>query len=161
MFDLHSLTPELMALGEVIIINLVLSGDNAIVVGMAAASLPSEMRAKVILFGISAATVLRVVFALVATKILVIVGLTLAGGILLLWVCWKFWRELDAERRQRRARRLAAEAAAHPGEIVEPLPEIVPKTMKQAIAGRSSFSRREQRSLEIRSGSMGTTRSGK
>src|ERR1700755_2433715 len=133
MFDLHSLTPELMALGEVIIINLVLSGDNAIVVGMVAASLPGEMRGKVILFGIAAATVLRVVFALLATKILVIVGLTLAGGILLLWVCWKFWRELDAERRQRQALRRMADAATGAQAATDPLPEIVPKTMTQAI----------------------------
>ncbi|HVZ01680.1 MAG TPA: TerC family protein [Dongiaceae bacterium] len=133
MFDFHAMTQEMMALGEVIIINLVLSGDNAIVVGMVAASLPREMRAKVILFGIAAATVLRVVFALVATKILVIVGLTLAGGILLLWVCWKFWRELDAERRQRRALRHAAEGVAEAEEPGELLPGIVPKTMGQAI----------------------------
>jgi YjbE family integral membrane protein len=133
MFDIHALSQELVALGEVIVINLILSGDNAIVVGMAAASLPKESRSKVIFFGIAAATVLRVAFALVATKILVIVGLTLAGGVLLLWVCWKFWRELDAERRRRLALRHAAEGAEDSAEADEPVPETVPKTMRQAI----------------------------
>jgi YjbE family integral membrane protein len=133
MLDLHAMSQQLMALGEVIIINLVLSGDNAIVVGMVAASLPKEMRSRVIFFGIAAATVLRVAFALVATKILVIVGLTLAGGILLLWVCWKFWRELDAERRQRRALRETAGTGGDPKAPKASLPEIVPKTMRTAI----------------------------
>ena len=75
-------------------IDLVLAGDNAIVVGMAAAGLPKEQRGKVILIGIVAATILRIMFALVTTQLLLIIGLTLAGGLLLLWVCWKFWREL-------------------------------------------------------------------
>ncbi len=75
-------------------IDLVLAGDNAIVIGMAAAGLPKEMRAKAILVGIIAATVLRIVFALVAVQLLQVIGLVLVGGILLLWVCWKMWREL-------------------------------------------------------------------
>ncbi|CDN54316.1 Integral membrane protein, YjbE family [Neorhizobium galegae bv. officinalis bv. officinalis str. HAMBI 1141] len=82
------------ALLEVIAINLVLSGDNAIVIGLAAAGLPAELRKKAILFGISAATVLRLVFAVVATYLLAIKGLQLAGGLLLAWVCWKMWSEL-------------------------------------------------------------------
>lgn len=89
------LTPEgLTALFQVITIDLVLAGDNAIVIGLAAAGLPKEQRAKAILVGIAAATVLRIFFALVTTKLLAIVGLLLAGGVLLLWVCWKMWREL-------------------------------------------------------------------
>ena len=89
------LTPEAMtALFQVILIDLVLAGDNAIVIGLAAAGLPKEMRAKAILMGIAAATVLRIVFALGTTWLLGITGLLLAGGILLLWVCWKMWREL-------------------------------------------------------------------
>lgn len=82
------------ALLEVIAINLVLSGDNAIVIGLAAAGLPAALRKKAILFGISAATVLRLVFAVIATYLLAIKGLQLAGGLLLGWVCWKMWSEL-------------------------------------------------------------------
>jgi YjbE family integral membrane protein len=88
-------TPDaLTALLEVIMIDLVLAGDNAIVIGLAAAGLPHERRRKAILIGIIAATVLRLLFAGVATQLLQIVGLLLAGGILLLWVCWRMWREL-------------------------------------------------------------------
>jgi YjbE family integral membrane protein len=82
------------ALLQVIMIDLVLAGDNAIVIGLAAAGLPREQRGKAILVGIIAATVLRIVFAGLTTQLLQIVGLLLAGGILLLWVCWKMWREL-------------------------------------------------------------------
>ena len=86
----------LYALMQVIMIDLVLAGDNAIVIGLAAAGLPKEQRTKAILVGIFAATVLRIFFALVTTQLLAIVGLLLAGGVLLLWVCWKMWRELRA-----------------------------------------------------------------
>lgn len=82
------------ALMQVIGIDLVLAGDNAIVIGLAAAGLPKELRAKAILVGIIAATVMRIGFALATTQLLEITGLLLAGGILLLWVCWKMWREL-------------------------------------------------------------------
>ena len=80
---------------QVLMIDLVLAGDNAIVVGALAAGLPPEQRRKVILIGVLAALVLRVLFALIVTQLLQIVGLILAGGILLLWVAWKMWRELD------------------------------------------------------------------
>ena len=87
--------PEaLTALLSVIGIDLVLAGDNAIVIGMAAAGLPKDQRTRAIVIGVIAATVLRIVFAVAATRLLAITGLTLAGGILLLWVCWKMWREL-------------------------------------------------------------------
>jgi YjbE family integral membrane protein len=90
-----SLTPEFIAaLLQVIMIDLVLAGDNAVVIGLAAAGLPQAQRARAILVGIIAATVLRIVFAGIAVELLAIVGLLLAGGILLLWVCWKMWREL-------------------------------------------------------------------
>jgi YjbE family integral membrane protein len=85
-----------VALMQVIGIDLVLAGDNAIVIGLAAAGLPKEQRAKAILVGIAAATVMRIGFALITTQLLAIVGLLLAGGILLLWVCWKMWQELRA-----------------------------------------------------------------
>jgi YjbE family integral membrane protein len=86
----------LSGLFQVVLINLVLSGDNAIVIGLAAAGLPEAQRGKAILIGIIAATALRVLFAALATQLLQTVGLLLAGGILLLWVCWKMWRELRA-----------------------------------------------------------------
>jgi YjbE family integral membrane protein len=94
MFEFIS-TPGLGVLLQVILIDLVLAGDNAIVIGLAAAGLPPEQRSRVILFGIAAATVLRIAFAGITTQLLQIVGLLLAGGILLLWVCWKMWRELQ------------------------------------------------------------------
>ncbi|MBC7675783.1 MAG: TerC family protein [Rhodoferax sp.] len=88
-------TPEgFAALLQVMAIDLVLAGDNAIVIGLAAAGLPKELRSKAILIGIIAATVLRIFFALITTQLLAVTGLLLAGGLLLLWVCWKMWSEL-------------------------------------------------------------------
>ena len=89
------LTSEaLAAFFQVVMIDLVLAGDNAIVIGLAAAGLPKELRTKAILYGIIAATVMRIGFASITVQLLQIIGLLLAGGILLLWVCWKMWREL-------------------------------------------------------------------
>jgi YjbE family integral membrane protein len=84
------------ALLQVIMINFVLSGDNAVVIGLATVGLPPEQRKRAIFVGIFAATALRIAFAGVATQLLNVLGLLLAGGILLLWVCWKMWRELRA-----------------------------------------------------------------
>lgn len=83
----------LSALLQVVLIDITLAGDNAIVVGMAAAGLPAHQRGKAILLGILAATGLRILFALVTVQLLAIIGLTLAGGLLLLWVAWKMFRE--------------------------------------------------------------------
>jgi len=89
------LTPDVIsALIQVILIDLVLAGDNAIVIGLAAAGLPPEQRNRAILVGVIAATVLRIAFAGMTTQLLKVVGLLFAGGLLLLWVCWKMWREL-------------------------------------------------------------------
>ena len=85
---------QLVSLSQIIIIDFVLAGDNAIVVGMAASRVHPALRARVILWGVGGAVVLRILFAVVATQLLTIVGLTLAGGILLLWVCWKMYREI-------------------------------------------------------------------
>ncbi len=82
------------ALLQVIAIDLVLAGDNAVVIGLAAAGLPAHQRGKAILVGIIAATILRIGFASVTLHLLEIIGLLLVGGLLLLWVCWKMWREL-------------------------------------------------------------------
>jgi YjbE family integral membrane protein len=120
-------TPDaLNALLQVVLIDLVLAGDNAIVIGLAAAGLPQAQRGKAILIGIVAATVLRILFAGLATQILQIVGLLLAGGILLLWVCWKMWRELRDSSRPEDAK-AAAEAAAGVDAGGKP-----PKTLAQA-----------------------------
>lgn len=86
---------EMAALLTVIMVNVVLSGDNAIVVGMAAADLPVELRRRAVVLGITIAAVLRVVLSLFAIQLLSIIGLTLAGGILLAWVAWKMWREIQ------------------------------------------------------------------
>ncbi|MGQ9365218.1 TerC family protein [Azospirillum sp. ST 5-10] len=91
---------ELAALGQVIFIDLVLAGDNAIVVGMAAAGVAREKRTRVIFWGIVAAVLLRIVFAVLTTQLLAIIGLTFAGGVLLLWVCWKLYRELGEQREE-------------------------------------------------------------
>ena len=87
---------SLTALFQVVMIDLVLAGDNAIVIGLAAAGLPEGQRKKAILIGILAATLLRIGFASVTVQLLQIIGLLLAGGVLLLWVCWKMWRELQS-----------------------------------------------------------------
>jgi YjbE family integral membrane protein len=88
---------QLYAFVSVVIIDLVLAGDNAIVVGMAASGLPREKQRRVIMLGIVLALVFRVVFALIAVQLLAIIGLLLAGGLLLLWVAWKMWRELHPQ----------------------------------------------------------------
>jgi YjbE family integral membrane protein len=122
---------ELQALLNVIIVDLVLAGDNAIVVGIAVAGLPAQQRWRVMVFGIAAATLLRVVFASVTVQLLQIIGLLLAGGLLLLWVCWKLWREL-------RAGRLIDTGGNAPREVTGEVGAATvaaapPKTMRQAI----------------------------
>jgi YjbE family integral membrane protein len=88
------LISQLTALVSVVLIDIVLAGDNAVVVGTAAAGLPPAQQRKVIMLGAGLALVARIAFALVAVQLLAIIGLVLAGGILLLWVAWKIWREL-------------------------------------------------------------------
>jgi len=90
----HPDLPALAAYLQIVFINVVLSGDNVVVIGMAAAALRPELRGKAIMAGIAAATVIRIVFAVIATKLLAITGLLVAGGLLLLWVCWKMFEEL-------------------------------------------------------------------
>jgi YjbE family integral membrane protein len=114
--------PEwLVPLAQILFIDIVLAGDNAIVVGMAAAGLPVDQRRKAIFWGIIAATVMRIGFAAVTTQLLAIVGITLAGGVLLLWVCWKMYREL-------RHGGHAVEHGSHDAEAAAPR-----KTLPQAI----------------------------
>ncbi len=96
---------QITALASVILIDVVLAGDNAIVVAMAAAGVPVAQRRRVIVIGIAAATVLRIAIASIALQLLDIVGLALAGGLLLLWVAWKLFRELRHAQAERRVAR--------------------------------------------------------
>ncbi len=115
--------PEwLVPLAQVLFIDVVLAGDNAIVVGMAAAGLPADQRRKAIIWGIGAATLMRIGFAAITTQLLAIVGITLAGGVLLLWVCWKMYREL----------RSGGHAPAEAGPGTVPGAQR-PKTLQQAV----------------------------
>lgn len=85
----------LFALAQVLMIDIVLAGDNAVVIGLAAARVPPKLRRKVIMLGLAAAVLLRVAMAFVAVQLMQVIGLTLAGGILLLWVSWRFWRDIS------------------------------------------------------------------
>ena len=89
---------EFLAISQVILIDLVLAGDNAIVVGMAAAGVAPEYRRKVIAYGIALAVVMRIIFAAVTMQLLNVVGLMLVGGLLLLWVCWKMFQDLNVNK---------------------------------------------------------------
>jgi len=84
----------LIALAQVILIDITLAGDNAVVIGMVVRGLPAQQRRKAIMVGVVAAALMRIVLALVASRLLAVLGLTLAGGLLLLWVCWKMYQEL-------------------------------------------------------------------
>jgi YjbE family integral membrane protein len=88
----------LFALAQVLMIDIVLAGDNAVVIGLAAGRVPPALRKKVILWGLVAAVVLRVGLAIVAVQLMQVIGLTLAGGIILLWVCWRVWRDICGDK---------------------------------------------------------------
>jgi YjbE family integral membrane protein len=111
---------QLSALLQVVMIDLVMSGDNAIIIGMAVAGLPPANRGKIIFWGVAGATVLRIGFAAVTSQLLQIIGLTLAGGLLLLWVAWRMYREL----------RLKSKHASSEVDLAAHAP---PKTMRQAM----------------------------
>jgi len=94
---IDSLSGPLSAFFQVLMIDLVLAGDNAVAVGLAAGGLPRQDRRKVIFYGLLAAVAMRICFALITTQLLGIIGLLFAGGLLLVWVCWKMWRDLRAQ----------------------------------------------------------------
>ncbi len=102
----------LLALGQVLMIDVLLAGDNAVVIGLAAARVPVEQRKKVILIGLIAAVVLRILLSLVAVQLLLIVGLLFIGGLLLAWVCYKMWRDLANHGKHEIAPQIEAGASA-------------------------------------------------
>ncbi|MBW6396572.1 TerC family protein [Roseomonas sp. HJA6] len=128
---LEMLPVWLQPLATVLFIDVVLAGDNAIVVGMAAAGLPADQRKKAIFWGIIAATIMRIAFASITVQLLNIVGIVLAGGVLLLWVCWKMYRELrdgghdHPDTTEQHEGAAALQGAATPGAPT--------KTLRQAI----------------------------
>ena len=127
------LASQATALGQVLLMDLVLAGDNAVAVGLAAAGLPPDQRRKAILYGLIAAVTMRILFALITAQLLGIVGLLFAGGILLLWVCWKMWRELRDQAQQEEA---VAGAVMDDDPTTEPSPEAIakqPKTFRSAF----------------------------
>lgn len=124
MFD-ADLMSQGAALAKVIGIDIVLAGDNAIVVGMAAAGLPPSLRGRAIMIGIMAAMLMRIGFALGTAQLMSVVGLMVAGGVLLLWVAWKLWREIRSG-----AFDAAAAIAAHPSDAG---PAPAQKTLRQAV----------------------------
>jgi YjbE family integral membrane protein len=128
-FDLGA--DALTALAQVILIDLVMSGDNAIIIGMAVAGLPKENRTRIIVWGVAGATVLRIVFAALTTELLQIIGPTLAGGLLLLWVAWRMYRELRARGHSEAAQAEASTAAK---------PKTAGQAMLQIIAADVSMS---------------------
>lgn len=100
-----------VALLQVLMIDVVLAGDNAVVIGLAAARVPQAMRKKVIFWGLAAAVILRIAMAAVAVQLLAIIGLTLAGGILLLWVCWRMWRDISGAAKEHAGPKIDANAS--------------------------------------------------
>jgi YjbE family integral membrane protein len=124
--DQIALTHDLAALAQVILIDITLAGDNAVVVGMAVAGLPSHQRRPAIVLGILGATVIRIALGAVALQLLEIIGLLLAGGLLLLWVCWRMFREL-------RQSRLPVAKAARPKSLAQSLTQIVVADLSMSL----------------------------
>ncbi len=130
MFDPETLS-QITALLTVIGIDIVLAGDNAVVVAMAAAGLSKELRAKAIMIGIVAAMLMRIIFALVAAELLSIVGLLALGGVLLLWVAWKLWRELREHQTSPNGPQLSDSSDEEQSDLADKkLPQ---KTLRQAV----------------------------
>ena len=123
------------ALVQVILVDLLLAGDNAIVVGMAAAGLEPRYRTKVIVAGIAVAVVARIAFAVVTVQLLQITGLLVVGGLLLLWVCWRLWWELREHAKSAEAMRFADAAAQN--ESVRPRKTLLQATLQIVIADLS------------------------
>ena len=119
----------LTAFLQVVMIDVVMAGDNAIVIGMAASRVRKADRDKVVFWGLAASVVLRVALATAASSILQIIGLTLAGGVLLLWVAWRFWRDLT----QHKQEDVGADVVAAPEEASAPPAYGGGKAMRRAV----------------------------
>lgn len=130
---------------QVVLIDVALAGDNAVAVGLVAAGLPQPKRRRAIVLGLGAAVLMLMALALVVTQLLKLVGLLLAGGLLLLWVCWKMWRELRAQGREEQAEGEAALAAAT-GVVIgarprrSPRPKSLGQAMVQILAADLTMS---------------------
>jgi YjbE family integral membrane protein len=122
-------TGALSALLQVLFIDLVLAGDNAVAVGVVAGGVPAARRRWVIVWGLAGAVVIRIIFALLASELMGLIGLVFAGGLLLLWVCWKLWRELRAEAEREEAQ---AEAVLDADPATEPK-GAAPKSFRTAL----------------------------
>jgi YjbE family integral membrane protein len=133
------LSSEASAILQVIFINVVLSGDNAIVVGMAAAGAPAAIRKKVIFYGITGAVVLRILLSLLAVQFLQVVGLLLAGGILLLWVSWKLYREIRQSAAEHSGTEALSEVGAE-GEVAVESTKTLGEAMWQILVADVSMS---------------------
>lgn len=129
--DLAISSSQVWALIAVIGIDIALAGDNAVVVGMAAAGLPPEQRRRAIIIGIAAAAVLRIIFALMTTQLLAITELVFAGGLLLVWVCWKMYQELRASREA---------SSDHAAEAFDAKPKTFAQAMYQIVIADVSMS---------------------
>ena len=130
----HLISADAVAAFQVVMIDLALAGDNAVAIGIAAAGLQAEQRRKAILLGLAGAVLMRIGFALVLTQLLQLVGLLLAGGLLLLWVCWKMWRDLREQGREDCAEGEEALSNATGVEIGSaPRSAAKPKTLGQAL----------------------------
>jgi YjbE family integral membrane protein len=133
----------LFALMQVVLIDVVLAGDNAIVIGMAAARVPQEVRRKVIFWGLVAAVIARIALAAVTVKLLDVIGLMFAGGVLLLWVCWKLWRDIREAADEKKSAHDALNHVA--AKLSQPLPNgastrMVRKAIVQIAAADLSMS---------------------
>ncbi len=115
---------EVSAFLQVILVDLVLAGDNAIIIAMVVANFPARQRAQLLMIGIGAATLVRIIFAIATVHLMQIVGLMLAGGLLLLWVCWKLWREIQSVK----SMELSPAGGAYAGAPAPPQ-----RTVRQAI----------------------------
>jgi YjbE family integral membrane protein len=128
---------------QVVLIDIALAGDNAVAVGVVAGGLPAEQRRRAIFYGLAGAVVMRIGLALIATQLLDVVGLLLAGGLLLLWVCWKMWRELRAQAREEDAAGEAAlqgEAGTADGSPALPAPRSLRQALVQILAADLTMS---------------------
>ena len=129
----HLGSEQLGAFLQVVLIDLVMSGDNAIIIGMAVAGLPRENRTKIIFWGVAGATILRIAFALVASELMQIIGLTLAGGLLLLWVAWRMYRELRLKSRQGASEMDEHQAAATPKSTRQAMLQIIAADVSMSL----------------------------